>query len=207
MFGLPYAGASASALPITDVWLQGAPTPPSNVSATPGDSIVSLTWSASSGADSYTVKRATTSGGTYTIIASGVTTTSFTDGPLVNGTTYYYVIAAVNSFGTSANSAEVSATPEAPAAPASPTNLAAMPSGKRRINLSWTQSPSPGLVANRIYRATAGAPYGLLASIKPGTSYADTKLNSRVTYFYQVTAVNANNLESPPSNEAWATAK
>ena len=70
-----------------------------------------LSWSASTGATSYNVKRSTTSGGPYTTIASP-TTTSYTDTGLTNGTTYYYVVSAVNAAGESANSAQVSAAPE-----------------------------------------------------------------------------------------------
>jgi hypothetical protein len=51
-----------------------------------------------------------TSGGPYTQIAAP-TSPSYTDTGLVNGTTYYYVVSAVNSVGESANSVQVSATP------------------------------------------------------------------------------------------------
>ena len=56
------------------------------------------------------MERSTTSGGPYTTVASP-TTTSYTDTGLSNGTTYYYVVAAVNSVGTSGNSNQASATP------------------------------------------------------------------------------------------------
>jgi hypothetical protein len=62
-------------------------------------------------ATSYNVKRATSEGGTYTTIGSPAGT-SFNDTGLTNGTTYYYVVSAVNGFGESADSAEVDATPE-----------------------------------------------------------------------------------------------
>jgi hypothetical protein len=41
--------------------------------------------------------------------------TSYTDTQVTNGTTYYYVVSASNSYGTSANSNEAKATPSAPA--------------------------------------------------------------------------------------------
>src|SRR5258706_5883729 len=86
---------------------------PSGVKATAGNTQVSLAWNTSSGATSYHVKRATTSGGPYTQVAAP-TVTSDTDTGLTNGTAYFYVVSAVNSAGESSNSAEVNATPLAP---------------------------------------------------------------------------------------------
>ena len=85
--------------------------PPTNLKATAGDSQVALSWTASAGATGYNIKRATTSGGSYSGIAFGVPATSFLDTPLINGQTYYYVVSAVGSGGASVDSAQVSATP------------------------------------------------------------------------------------------------
>jgi hypothetical protein len=60
----------------------------------------------------YNVYRSTTTGG-ETLLKSGVTTLSFTDTGLTNGTTYFYKVAAVNAGGPSPLSTEVSATPQA----------------------------------------------------------------------------------------------
>ena len=91
--------------------------PPTGLGASPGIAQVSLWWNETAGATSYNIKRSTTSGGGYVTIATGVASTSYTDNNggsgLVNGTTYYYVVSAVNPCGESANSAEISATPEA----------------------------------------------------------------------------------------------
>ncbi len=89
------------------------PAVPTGLTATAGNQQVALTWNASSGATSYNVGRATTTGGPYTTVSSP-TTTSYTDSSVTNGTTYYYVVSATNSAGTSANSSQVSATPSAP---------------------------------------------------------------------------------------------
>jgi hypothetical protein len=93
-----------------------APAAPTGLTATPGNAQVSLSWNASAGATSYNVQRGTTTGGPYTTVSSP-TTTSYIDTGLTNGTTYYYVVAAVNSVGQSANSTQASATPAAPATP------------------------------------------------------------------------------------------
>ncbi len=88
------------------------PAAPTGLTATPGNAQVSLAWGASAGALSYNVKRATVAGGPYTLVAN-TTVRSFVNLGLVNGTTYYYVVSAVNSSGEGANSAQASATPQA----------------------------------------------------------------------------------------------
>ncbi len=66
---------------------------------------VDLVWTTSDGADSYNVKRSTSSGGPYTTIAN-VATTNYSDTGVSAGTTYYYVVSAVSSDGESADSAK-----------------------------------------------------------------------------------------------------
>jgi hypothetical protein len=86
------------------------PLAPADVAAVAGNGQVNLTWNASSGATSYNIYRATTSGAEV-LVASGVKGTSFIDTNVSNGTTYYYKVAAVNGAGVSSKSSEVSATP------------------------------------------------------------------------------------------------
>jgi hypothetical protein len=88
-----------------------APPAPAGLAATAGNAQVVLNWSPIPGATSYNVKSATVSGGPYTTIASGTTSTSYTDTGLTNRSTYYYVVSAVNTGGESVPSSEVSATP------------------------------------------------------------------------------------------------
>jgi fibronectin type 3 domain-containing protein len=93
--------------------ISSAPQAPTGLAATAGNTQVTLTWNASGGATSYAVKRGTVSGGPYTTISSP-TATTYTDSGLTNGTTYYYVVSASNSLGTSGNSNEAAGTPSAP---------------------------------------------------------------------------------------------
>jgi acid phosphatase type 7 len=186
----------------------GAPNSPTGFGATPGDAQVALKWNATALATSYNVKRSETTGGPYTIIAPNITTTNYTDTTVANGTTYFYVVSAVNADGESADSAQVSATPNAATAPDAPTNLVASQSGKKKIALTWTQSASPNIATNKVYRSTVnGGPYSLIASIPAATSYQNSGLTSGTTYYYRVTAVNSSGLESPQSNQASATAR
>ncbi|MCA1628230.1 MAG: fibronectin type III domain-containing protein, partial [Acidobacteria bacterium] len=180
-----------------------APAAPTGLTATAGNAQVSLAWSASAGATGYNVKRATTSGGAYTTIVTGVTTTSYADTGVTNGTTYYYVVAAVNASGESPNSAQASATPGV--VPPAPTNLTAA-AGNAQISLSW--AASSGATSYNLYRSTSSgftpndsnrAATGLTA-----TSYTNTGLTNGTTYYFIVRAVNAAG-ESGNSNEAGAT--
>lgn len=91
-----------------------APAAPAGLVATAGNMQVGLAWSSVPGATSYSIKSATTSGGPYATVASGIAATNHTDIGLSNGTTYYYVVAAVNGGGESAVSNEASATPVSP---------------------------------------------------------------------------------------------
>jgi hypothetical protein len=66
---------------------------------------VTVTWTAVSGATSYTVYRSTTAGTQGSVIGAP-TTASFVDTTPTPGTTYYYGVTASNSAGTSALSAQ-----------------------------------------------------------------------------------------------------
>ncbi|HWD90865.1 MAG TPA: carbohydrate-binding protein [Verrucomicrobiae bacterium] len=80
------------------------PAVPANVVATPGDAQAALTWVASSGASGYNIRRYTFSGGPTTLVATNFAGTAYTETGLVNGTTYYYVVSAVNAASESAAS-------------------------------------------------------------------------------------------------------
>jgi fibronectin type 3 domain-containing protein len=84
--------------------------PPTGIVAYPGNSQATIRWTATAGATNYFLKRATVSGGPYTVTNS-LTNTSVTDTVLTNGVTYYYVVSAVMTNGLTGNSFEVRATP------------------------------------------------------------------------------------------------
>jgi fibronectin type 3 domain-containing protein len=88
---------------------------PTGLTATPGNSQVTLAWTPVAGATGYAVYRSTTSGGPFTDILGYPSSTSFNDTAVVNGTTYYFVVAALDVVGASTNSGQVSVTPSAPA--------------------------------------------------------------------------------------------
>ena len=85
---------------------------PSGLSAVPGNHQVGLTWNGVAGAGSYNVKRSPVSGGPYSIVASGIIGTNYTDNAVTNGGIYYYVVSAGTASAEGGNSFEVSATPQ-----------------------------------------------------------------------------------------------
>lgn len=107
---------STGTLTVTGAAAAAQPGVPSGLVATAGNNQVGLSWNASANADAYIVKRATVSGGPYTVLISTQPTPSYVDTSAINGTQYFYVVASKNNNGlVSADSAQVSATPsEAP---------------------------------------------------------------------------------------------
>jgi hypothetical protein len=74
------------------------------------------------------------------------------------------------------------------------------------VSLSWTASVS-SVVGYNVYRGTQpSGPYPLKVNSSPhtGTSFTDSTVQSGTTYYYVVTAVDANSVESDYSNEGTA---
>ncbi|MGO8671772.1 MAG: choice-of-anchor tandem repeat GloVer-containing protein, partial [Capsulimonadaceae bacterium] len=194
-------GTSAQSSEVSATPEPPVPAAPTALTATAGNAQVSLTWPGSSGATSYSIYRATTSGAEGTTAIGTATTTSFVNTGLTNGVKYYYTVAAVDSGGTSAQSIESSATPE-PQVPAAPTGLAAT-AASGQVSLSW--SAGTGATSYNVYRGTASGAEGTTAiGTTTSTSYTDTGLTNGIAYYYKVAGVNGGGTSSM-SNEASAT--
>ncbi len=142
------------------------------------------------------------------LLAGGVSSPGYSAIGLAAGTTYYFVITALDSAGQSAGSGEVSAsTPSSTvAAPNAPSNLSAIATSSSAINLSWQASSTSGVTYN-IYRSqTGGFTPSSATRIATGvnaTSYTNSGLSAATTYYFLVTAVGDG--ESGPSNQGSAT--
>jgi hypothetical protein len=179
----------------------GTPPPaaPTGLAATPVGNQVDLSWTASSGATSYILKRATSSGGPFTHTIATPAGTSHVDAGLAAGT-YYYVVSAVGEGGESAASAQASAT-ILPTVPPAPTGLGAT-AGNAQVSLSW--NASSGATSYHVKRATAnGGPYATVAS-PSGTAWINSGLINGTTYYFVVSAVNSGG-ESNNSSQIVAT--
>jgi M6 family metalloprotease-like protein len=87
---------------------EAIPPAPTSLTTLPSVGQVALSWTPSAGASGYNVKRAATSEGAYSTIASPAGT-NFVDSGLSNGTTYYYRVSALNAGGESTDSGAGSA--------------------------------------------------------------------------------------------------
>jgi lipoprotein-anchoring transpeptidase ErfK/SrfK len=79
-----------------------------------------------------------------------------------------------------------------------------------KINLGWSDSPTPEIAAYHVYRSqTSGGPYGYVGKHSTDAevvdlAYVDTDLTDGVTYYYVVTAVDRQGRESDFSSEVSA---
>ncbi len=146
------------------------------------DGNVTLTWNSMSEADTtYTIKRGEKSGN-YTPLAT-ITGTTYTDASRVPNTTYYYVVTATNTAGTSPNSNEI----VYKTVPQEPNLFGSMEATTG--NISWTYSNGANYYA--LYRSTvSGGPYYPIVENTINNNYQDTGLNETVTYYYVVKAIN-----------------
>lgn len=180
-----------------------APAAPTGLSAAPGNGSIAVSWSASTGAASYSVYRGTAPGGQGSTAVGTVTGTSFTDTGLTNGTRYYYKVRATNAAGSSGLSAEVSAVPGTTGSPPGVPFGVVITPRVGNILLQWGfMSAATGY---NVYRSTTPGTETLLIRVTSPT-YIDTAVTPGVTYYYQFTATNAGG-ESARTAEFPATAR
>ncbi len=151
----------ASAVPVT------VPGAPAGLTATPGNAQVALSWAApvsdgGSPISGYIIYQGTSPGGETGVPVNGllVTGTSYTVTGLTNGTTYYFMVFAVNAVGQSPPSEEASATlpPIVPSSP--PTSSATTPTAPT----SGATTPTAPATASTSAPAFA-APTGLTGTV------------------------------------------
>jgi uncharacterized protein (TIGR03437 family) len=118
---------------------QSLPAPPSPITVTPGNQEVWIAWGASAGATSYNVYATNT--GTYTKIASNVTTLAYIQTGLTNGVDYSFYVTAVNAAGESLPSLMIDSTPNPPN-----TYLAAFTAAGVTNAASFMQGATPGSI-------------------------------------------------------------
>ena len=145
-----------------------------------------LTWDAVDGAVSYKVYRATSENGTYTLMKT-TTSTSYINTSAVTGTKYYYKVKAVGSKSAadSAYSKVVVRTCDLPR----PTATVTLNS-KGNPQVKWDKVD--GAVSYKVYRSTSQSGTYTLMKTTTSTTYTNTSISARTTYYYKVVAVHSN---------------
>jgi hypothetical protein len=186
------------------------PFAPTGLSATAtSSSTIGLSWTAvtppaNCNISSYNLYRSTTSDfapSSASLIASGVTGTTYSNTGLTASTTYYYVVEAVDAEGSSAASAQAAAetsSSSCTAVPSAPAGLTATASSSSSITVNWNVITAPAnctISSYSIFRSTTSgftpSAANLIASGVASPSYTSTGLAASTTYYYAVEAVEA----------------
>lgn len=187
--------ATPSATPPPDI--------PANIRASAGDNQATVSWDSVAGATSYNIYYGTATGISKTSTQIADVTSPQVKTGLLNGTTYFFVVTAVNANGESAVSLEVSAKPAATPPPSAP-SLTSATAGNAKVTLVW--GAVAGATSYNVYRGTAAGVTKATGIKSAGVTspYDVTGLTNGTPYFFVVTAVN-DTLESAESNERSAT--
>jgi lysophospholipase L1-like esterase/fibronectin type 3 domain-containing protein len=170
-----------------------APPAPQNVLSAGGNGQAYLSWKDVSGATTYNIYWSTTTGvdkqsGTKFSVAAS----PYYHSGLNNGTSYYYVVTAVNQYGESTESFEVSASPGQFTPPLPPRDVASF-SLHRSVIIRWTALEAGDVnTSYNIYWSTSkGVTKRSGIKIADAASpYTHTGLTNGTTYYYVIAGVN-----------------
>ena len=195
-------GTSNPSSEVSCIPKSGPPSSPNNLKATAGDQKCTLSWNAVNSTTSYNIHQDIVSPVNISGQGTNVNTNRYIATNLQNGTTYYFVVTASNSNGTSNPSSEVSCIPKS-GPPSSPNNLKAT-AGDQKCTLSWN------VIVNASYEVHQSTTPNVNTSGQGTTvninSYVATNLQNNTTYYFVVTASNSNGTSSP-STEVPCTPK
>ena len=144
-----------------------------------GKPVVSLSWTASQYAQSYTVYRSENSSGTYSVVAENVTSNSWTDLSPLSGMNYYKV--AASGYGINSNQSSYASVSFTIAAP---TGLSAAFEENKGIVVSWTASQYAQ--SYTVYRSSSSSGtyrYSVVAENVTSTSWTDSSPLSGNNYY------------------------
>jgi len=184
-FGSGYISAITKAVSDTK------PTAPSSMSVSTTTNSVSVFWNDNSSNElGFNLYR--WSGSTWTKIATlGINSTSYTDTGLASGVTYYYAVQAYNNIGaawTTFGSGYVSAITATLGKPNAPSSMS-VSTTSNSANVSWSDN-STNESGFYLYRWNGSTWIKIVTLGANVTSYTNTGLTSKLTYYYAVEAYN-----------------
>ncbi len=184
-----------------------SPQPPVSLTADAGRERVTLSWSNVPMATSFTIYYGTAPGVSRSSTKIADAHSIYVLRNLLNGTRYYFAVAAVGATGEGSLSAEVSASPSATPPQPAPVSIRAE-AENQQVRLSW----EPGFLATSdptnytVYYGTT-LPLSKTTALKaaaPASPWALSGLTNGTTYYFAVTASTLNG-ESALSYQVAAT--
>lgn len=147
---------------------------------------VKVKWNKTDEAVSYNLYRSTSKSGSYSLVKSGITSTSYIDKSLKYGKTYYYKVVVVGAPSGIPNSSAASSAVSGKTGLKKP-SLTATSTSVSSITLTWSKnSEAAGYL---IYRATSkNGKYSQVAKISKNSTvtYVDKNLKAGTTYYYKM---------------------
>ena len=158
---LAFSACSSKGSPITDGGEDGGggdsgpdrPAQPSSVAATQGTIIgkVTITWAASTGADSYNVYRSDSDGGAYSKLnTTGVAALTYDDSTVTAGVHYFFKASAVNIAGESGLSSPAQGWSTAAPTPGGSGALTQTDSFNNNVAIKWEAATDPVTAQNEL---------------------------------------------------------
>ena len=150
---------------------------------------IKITWNKAAGADGYKIYRATSKSGKYSAIktVTSASTLSYTNTGLTTGKTYYYKVRAYTTINGSKVYGSYSSVVSAKPSLSKPSLY--LSAGSKKAYIKW--SKISGASGYEIYRASSKKGYySKIKTITSGktTSYTNSKLTRKKTYYYKVRA-------------------
>ena len=188
--------------------LPEGPGAPSSLEAEVSDAqpgVVTLDWedSAESEVSGYAVYFARNATGPFTRLTWLLLDSSFTDVRTGDGTTYFYAVSAINSWGLESPMSAVAEVKSLDVtAPDPPTGLRLVSSDRSagRARLEWNISRGDAIRGYRLYRQDGEGPSTPITALLFGTGFEDWTLPAEGDFTYSVTVIDLAGNESGPSN-------
>ncbi|HEY8890470.1 MAG TPA: hypothetical protein VIM70_09465 [Clostridium sp.] len=157
-------------------------TPQAFAALSSGYNSIYVGWNTVAGVSGYEVSRATSSNGSYTLIAT-TSATRFNNTGLTTNNAYYYKVRSYKVVGSVKQYSPISNTVSSKPIPSAPSTIRIASSSYNSINTIWLAIA--GANGYEVYSATSSDGLYTLMSNTTALSYKDTGLTTNSTYYYK----------------------
>jgi fibronectin type 3 domain-containing protein len=182
-----------------------APDVPQNVDAAYSNGCVSITWNSVDNAASYRVYKSTNPDGAYSLLQTATTSNTSVCTNLEEGVTYYFEISAVSEYDIESKKSNYSSV-TIPSSITAPTGLkVTYSSATGCMNINW--NTVSGAKSYKLYYSNSSTgTYNLVKTVTTNSTTVCLGLTEGTIYYYKVSSVGSNDIESDKSEYASAKA-